>query len=64
MKQVSEVFEAASRLRSVLDVVENEMTALGQLDDERLDRIVRAGGVFRAEIVATLATLAPPPNGA
>ena len=51
-------------MRSVLDVLEHEMRALGHLDDERLDGIVQAGGVFRAEIVVTLAALAQPPvNG-
>lgn len=63
MEQLSESIEATSRLSSVLDVLEHEMRALDQLDDERLDRIIQAGGVFRAELVAALAGLAAPARG-
>jgi hypothetical protein len=64
VSRLSEDLEAASRLRSVLDVLEHELRALGRIDDERLDAIVQAGGVFRAEIVPALAALTPPqPDG-
>ena len=55
-------FEATARLGSILDVIENEIQGLEVLGDGRLEGVLQAATVFRAEVVATLAAFAPPPT--
>lgn len=58
--------EARSRLGSVLDVCAHEARSLERLNDPRLDEVLKEMAKLRAEIVATLATLAtvqPPASG-
>jgi hypothetical protein len=51
--------EARSRLARLLDVGEREAEALDRLRDDRLNAVLQAMNVLRAEIVAALAVLAP-----
>jgi hypothetical protein len=54
-----EDIEARSRLASVLEVCEHEMQALEALRDARLSGVLQAMTIFRAEVIAALATLTP-----
>jgi hypothetical protein len=51
--------EARAWLSRVLAVCENEIQALDTLGDTRLTHVLQMMTQLRAEIVATLATLAP-----
>jgi hypothetical protein len=53
--------EARARLSSVREICEHERQALGNLRDPRLNGVLEAIARLQAEIVATLATLGPPP---
>jgi hypothetical protein len=54
--------EARARLGSVLSVLEHEGRALEDLRDGRLNGVVEAIAILRAEIVAALASLQQPPT--
>ena len=54
-----EDIEARSGLASVLEVCEHEMQALEALRDARLSGVLQAMTIFRAEVIAALATLTP-----